>query len=63
VKQTEIKPTALEQLEADLNIPKELKEIIDDSDDDLEIGFESPEQLMEIFSHLEEKNLFLIIRC
>lgn len=50
-------------MESDLNIPKELKFLVDDSDDDIELGFDSPEQLMDIFSHMEEKNLFLIIRC
>ena len=61
--QAVIKQTAAEQLEAELNIPKELKYIIDDSDDDIELGFTEPEELMEIFAHMEEKNLFLIIRC
>jgi hypothetical protein len=50
-------------LEAELNIPPELKEIIDDSDDELPLRFDSPADLMEIFSVLEEKNLFLIKRC
>ena len=58
-----LKQTAAEQLESELNIPKDLKYIIDDSDDDIGIGFSEPEELMEIFAHMEEKNLFLIIRC
>jgi len=59
----EDKMAAADMLEADLNIPPELKEIIDDSDDDLPLRFNDPEELMEIFSTLEEKNLFLIKRC
>ena len=52
-----------DNLEADLNIPPELKEIIEDSDDDLPLRFENPSDLMDIFTNLEEKNLFLISRC
>jgi len=46
-----------------LNIPQELKEIIEDSDDDLPLRFKDHNELMDIFSTLEEKNLFLIKRC
>jgi hypothetical protein len=53
----------IESLEAELNIPNELKDIINDSDDDLPLRFNDPSDLMEIFSVLEEKNLFLIKRC
>lgn len=53
----------VENFEAELNIPQELREIIEDSDDDLPLRFNDPSDLMEIFSVLEEKNLFLIKRC
>jgi hypothetical protein len=43
-----------DMLEADLNIPQELKEIIEDSDDDLPLRFNDPDELMDIFSNLEE---------
>lgn len=52
-----------DSLEQDLNIPPELKEIIEDSDDDMPLRFNDPNDLMEIFTTLEEKNLFLIKRC
>jgi hypothetical protein len=50
-------------LEIELNIPQELREIIEDSDDDLPLRFDDPSELMEKFGLLEEKNLFLIKRC
>lgn len=53
----------VENLEAELNIPQELREIIEDSDDELPLRFNDPSDLMEILSVLEEKNLFLIKRC
>jgi len=53
----------VESLENELNIPLELKEIIEDSDDDFPLRFNDPSELMDIFSTLEEKNLFLIKRC
>ena len=53
----------IESLEAQLNMPQELKEIIEDSDDELPLRFNDPSDLMEIFNVLEEKNLFLIKRC
>jgi hypothetical protein len=56
----------MENLEAELNSHpefRELKEIIEDSDDELPLRFNDPSELMEIFSILEEQNLFLIKRC
>lgn len=44
----------------DVQIPSKLKDVIEDSDDDYPLHFSDPEQLLEIFSTLEEKNLFLI---
>lgn len=41
-------------------IPKDLRDLIEDSDDDYKPCFENPDQLLEIFAGLEEKNLFLI---
>lgn len=41
-------------------IPKDLREVIEDSDDDYPLFFAEPDQLLEIFSTLEEQNLFLI---
>jgi hypothetical protein len=43
-----------------VQIPNNLKDIIDESDDEYPEIFKNPEDLMEIFSNLEEKNLFLI---
>jgi hypothetical protein len=45
-----------------LNIPQELQPIIDDSDDDFPLRFEHHEELIGIFSALEENNLLEIIR-
>ena len=50
----------MEQVDHDLNIPPKLKDIIDDDNDDLEPHFKEPEELLELFTVLEEKNLFLI---
>jgi hypothetical protein len=54
-------------LEAELNIPSELKVIIDDSESDDEkampLMFTNPNELMELFTNLEEKNLFMITIC
>jgi hypothetical protein len=46
----------------DLNIPTELLDIIEDPNEDEEYKcpFDSPEDLMDIFKALEEKNLSLI---
>ena len=37
--------------------------IIDDSDEEYEVYFNEPEELLDIFGGLEEKNLFLIQQC
>lgn len=50
----------LAKLEAELNIPVDLREIIDDSDDEFTLRFNDYSELMEIFSHLEENNLLEI---
>lgn len=47
-------------IEADLNIPADLKEIVDDSDDDFPLRFKDYNELMDIFSTLEENNLLEI---
>ena len=52
-----------ESLESELNIPQSLKEIIEDSDEDIPMGFDNPNEMMEILSNFEEQNLFLIKRC
>lgn len=46
--------------EGDVQIPNKLKEVIEDSDDEYPLFFEDTEDLLEMFSILEEKNLFLI---
>lgn len=43
-------------------IPQALKELIDESDDEYPLFFETSEELMEIFTNLEEKNLNLIMQ-
>ncbi len=43
-----------------MQIPKDLREVIEDSDNEYELFFENPDQLLDIFANLEEKNLFLI---
>ena len=59
------KLTPIEILEAELNIPQELKAIIEDSESDDEkampLMFTNPNELMELFTNLEEKNLFMIL--
>lgn len=47
-------------LEADLNIPEELRDIVDDSDDDFPLRFKDHNELIDIFSTLEENNLLEI---
>jgi hypothetical protein len=47
-------------IEADLNIPPELKDIVEDSDDDFQLRFGNISELMDIFSTLEENNLLEI---
>jgi hypothetical protein len=49
-------------IEADLNIPEGLREIVDDSDDDFVLRFRNDAELMAIFSALEENNLLEIQR-
>jgi hypothetical protein len=48
----------MDSLEAELNIPPELKAIIDDPEEDddkaMPLRFTDPNELMEIFSTLEE---------
>lgn len=53
---------AAASIEADLNIPPELREIVDDSDDDFPLRFKDHNELNDIFSTLEENNLLEIIR-
>lgn len=57
----------MDSLEAELNIPPELKAIIDDPEEDddkaMPLRFTDPNELMEIFSTLEEQNLFMIELC
>lgn len=43
--------------------PQELREIIEDDDDDFTDIFDNPNELMEIIGGLEETNLSLIMRC
>ena len=44
----------------DVSIPNDLKELIEDPNDVYDLYFKNPDQLLEIFATLEEKNLFLI---
>ena len=44
----------------DVQISDDLRLIIEDPEDEYELIFENPDQLLEIFATLEEKNLFLI---
>ena len=46
--------------ENDVQIPPKLKDVIEESDDEYPLTFRDPDQLLEMFSTLEEKNLFLI---
>ena len=43
-----------------MQIPNDLKELIEDPNDVYDLYFKNPDQLLEIFATLEEKNLFLI---
>ena len=52
--------TSKTDIDNDVIIPENLKEFIEESDDEYPLNFEEPDQLLEIFSTLEEKNLFLI---
>ena len=49
-------------IEADLNIPSDLKEIVDDPNDDFPLRFRDHNELIDIFSTLEENNLLEIQR-
>ena len=51
---------AAASIEVDLNIPPELREIVDDSDDEFPLRFKNHEELIDIFSTLEENNLLEI---
>lgn len=44
----------------DLNINRKMRAVLEDSEDEYEKPFDSPDELMQIFEMLEEKNLFLI---
>lgn len=46
--------------DSEVQIPPKLRELIEDSDDDYPLYFKNPDQLLEMFAGLEEKNLFLI---
>lgn len=46
--------------ENEISIPQKLKDVIEESDDDYPLYFKKPDELLEIFATLEEKNLFLI---
>ena len=43
-----------------MNVSKKLRKVLEDSDDDFKVPFNSPDDLMHLFENLEEKNLFLI---
>ena len=51
---------ALNLGEGNQPIPQHLQDLIDDSEDELELQFDKPEELYEIFTNYEEQNLFLI---
>ena len=56
----------IDNLDNDLNIEQELRDIIEDSEDEetaMPLRFTDPNELMEILSTLEEKNLFMIELC
>lgn len=46
--------------ENEVQIPAKLREVIDESDEEYPLHFNKPDELLEIFATLEEKNLFLI---
>jgi hypothetical protein len=49
------------KIQFDLDKTKEkLREILEDSEDEYEVPFTYPSELLDIFSTLEEQNLFLI---
>lgn len=43
-----------------MNLSKEMKDLLQDSDDQFEMYFKKPEDLEKIFADLEEGNIFLI---
>lgn len=43
-----------------IELPKGLIELLEDSDDEFEMYFKTPEQIQDIFQSLEEKNQFMI---
>ena len=49
-------------IEINLPIPPELKDIVEDSDDDFQLGFQNESELQDIFTALEENNLLEIQR-
>ena len=49
-----------DSIDLELNIPPELQRIIEDDDNYMPLRFNNESELMEIFSTLEEQNLFLI---
>lgn len=49
-----------ESSEGDVIIPPKLKDLIDEPDVEYDMYFTAPDQLLEFFAILEEKNLFLI---
>lgn len=49
-------------IEAELNIPPELKDIVKDKDNDFYLRFTDTEELNAIFTTLEENNLLEIQR-
>ena len=51
-----------EQLDSELNIQEELRDIIEDSEEHMPLNFKEPSELMEIFQQLEENNLIEIDR-
>jgi hypothetical protein len=53
-------PNAANYDSNDVQIPNKLKEVIEESDDEYPLYLDETDQLLEIFSTLEEKNLFLI---
>ena len=46
--------------ENEVQIPPKLRDMIEDSDDEYPLYFNDPDELLEMFANLEEKNLFLI---
>lgn len=51
---------SLRNEDSEVQIPPKLREVIEESDDEYPLYFRKPEELLEMFATLEEKNLFLI---